>query len=214
MQPHVWSVEILLSTQLRDHLRRCAHKIVNALRRIIALIILSPATYDIDVALLPFPFPFPVSCFLHLGRNDVRHSGLSYGRSTERLVVSVLCLIRISSKFATTSIKHTLIVLISGTATMDHGPLSRFKLAHLLRLSGSWSQPYCHRPLLSPRTKVWGVAHLMILQPARSQEVDSSTLMRLAPGMTKDYTALVSNSTSKTIKTCISLGISALTPWD
>lgn len=176
------------------------------------LIILSPSTYDLDVALLPFIFP--VSCFLHLGRNDVRHSGLSYGRSTERLVVSVLCLFRVSSKFATTSINHTLIVLISGTATMDHGPPSRFKLAHLLRLFESWFQPYCHRPLSSPRTKLRGVAYLMNFRPARSQEVDCSTLMRLAPGMTKDYTALVSKRTSKTIKTCISLGISALTPWD
>ena len=95
---------------------------------------------------------------------------------------------------------------------MDHGPPSRFKLAHLLRLSESWFQPYCHRPLSSPRTKLRGVAYLMNFQPARSQEVDYSTLMRLVPGMTKGYTALISKRTSKTIKTW--LGISALTPWD
>lgn len=89
-----------------------------------ALIILSPSTYDLDVALLPFPFP--VSCFPHLGRNDVRPIGLSYGRSTERLVVSVLCLIRVSSKFATTSINHTLIV--SDLRDGNDGPWSTFEV--------------------------------------------------------------------------------------
>ena len=172
----------MLSTKLRDDLRGYAHNVVNALRRIMALIILSPSNYGLDIALLPSPFP--VSSFLHLGRNGVRHSGLSYGCSAERFVVSAHCLIQVSLQFATTSINHTLIVLISGKAMMDHGPPSRFKLAHLLRLSDFWFQPYCHRPLSSPRTKLRGVALVLTLLPARSHEVDYSTLMRLAPGMT------------------------------
>ena len=176
-----------------------------------ALIILLPSNYDLYIALLPSTFP--VSSFLHLGRNGVRHSGISYGRSTERFVVSVLFLIGVSLHFATTSINHTLIVLISGKVMMDHGPPSRFKLAHLLRLSESSFQPCCHRPLSSPRTKLREAALVVTLLPVPSHEVDYSTLMRLAPGMIKEYTALVSNRTSKTIKTCISVGISALTPW-